>query len=211
MGLFSKKPKCPYCDFELDTKPTRKKKCPNCSEYIFVWKGDIYTEKQVKDLKLKSKWLRILERFGATEAMFTKVRKNLSKRFGFEASVNDTIWGIMNTLTGQQEDLIDMVQIYLLMGDFVEEEGKDPEQYVKQAMDIKRRSIKLEVLDTKKSIDPIRMVIKVMTCNDSIVCTYCKNISKVKYEIDDFLMKMPIPKECTNPRGCRCWVGATFK
>ena len=211
MGLFSKKPKCPYCDSELDIKPTRKKKCPNCSEYIFVWKGDIYTEKQVKDLKLKNKWLRMLERYGATEAMFSQVRKNLSKRFGFEASVNDTIWGIMNTLIGKQKDLFDMEHLYLLMADFVEEEGKDPKQYVNQAMKVKEQNVKREVLEIKKDIGPISMVITVNTCNDGIVCKACEKISRNKYTIDDFLRKMPIPNECTNPRGCRCWVGATFK
>jgi hypothetical protein len=211
MGLFSKKPKCPHCDFELDKKPTRKKKCPNCSEFIFVWKGDIYTEKQVKDLKMKNKWLRMLERFGATEAMFSQVGKNLSKRFGFEASVNDTIWGVMNTLTGKQEDLIDMVQLYLHMADFVEAEGKDPEPYIKQAMEIKEQSVKLEVLGIKKDIGPIKMKITVNTCNDQYVCEDCEKISREEYEIDDFLKKLPIPNNCSNPRGCRCWVGATFK
>ena len=197
--------KCPYCEFELDKKPTRKKKCPNCSEYIFVWRGDIYTEKQVKDVKLKNRWLRILERYGASEEMFTKKRKELSKQFGFEASINDTIWGIMNTLTGQQEDLVDIYLLYLLMGDFVEEEGKDPEPYVRQAMQLKGTGIKREVLEYKKLLGVYPEArVKVNTRNDDIVCDRCNEISKRTYNIDDFLKKMPIPNNCSNPRGCRC-------
>ncbi len=29
-------PICPYCDFKLDKMPSRKKKCPNCKEDIYV-------------------------------------------------------------------------------------------------------------------------------------------------------------------------------
>jgi len=203
--------KCPYCEFELDKKPTRKKKCPNCSEFIFVRRGELYTEKQVKEIIFKSKWLSWLERYGASEEMFTQIRERLSKQFGFEASVNDTIWGLMNTLTGQQEDLIDMVQIYLLMGDFVEEEGKDPEPYVRQAMQLEETRIKKEVLGYKKELgEYYKLRVKVSTCNDDIVCDRCNEISKRTYNIDDFLKKMPIPNNCSNPRGCRCGVNIEF-
>lgn len=29
-------PCCPYCDFDLEKMPGRKKKCPNCEQYIYV-------------------------------------------------------------------------------------------------------------------------------------------------------------------------------
>ena len=46
---------CPYCGGKLEKKPTRKKKCPHCSEFIMVRKGELYTEAQVQELKFKDR------------------------------------------------------------------------------------------------------------------------------------------------------------
>lgn len=209
MRLFKQKVTCPYCGNELEKKPTRKKKCPHCSEFIFVRSGELYTEIQVKEFDFKRRWLGILGRFGATEEMFTRQRKDLSKRFGFQASVNDTIWGLMNKLLGVQNDLLDMEQIYLFMGDFVEEEGKDPKQYYQQAMNLKENLIKQDVVNYKKEFGSLFDInILVYTCNDQHICENCDNASKQKYKVDEFLENMPIPMKCENPRGCRCSVHA---
>ncbi len=71
MRLFKKKPKCPYCEFELEEKPTRKKKCPNCSEYIIVRQGELYTEEQAEIMYQVG----ILEQYGASQKMFEEARK----------------------------------------------------------------------------------------------------------------------------------------
>lgn len=46
--LFKKKIRCPYCNNPLEKKPTRKKKCPSCGEYIYVKKGQLYKEDDLK-------------------------------------------------------------------------------------------------------------------------------------------------------------------
>ena len=198
--LFRKKAVCPYCGNELEKKPTRKKKCPHCSEYFYVRQGELYTEQQAKDLTFKRKWLNILERFGGTEKMFVQKRKELSKRFDFEASVNDTIWGMMMELPSKQEDPIDTERLYIWMGQFVEEEDKDPAPYIKQAMTMMEKRIRLEVRGLSK--------LSVATCNDDLVCESCKEASERVLTRDEFLEKMPIASGCLNPSGCRCWVNA---
>ena len=92
---------CPNCGNQLDKKPTRRRNCPHCGEAIFVRKGVLYTEKQVKDLDFKNRWMRRLEIYGVTEKVYTQVRKKLSRQIGFEASVNDTIWKIINPQIGR--------------------------------------------------------------------------------------------------------------
>ena len=201
MRLFKKKPRCPYCELELDKKPTRKKKCPNCSEYIIVRRGELYTEEQAEIMDQVG----ILEQFGASQEMFEEEREELSKQFGLQASVRDTLWKMMNSLIPQQERSVDKELLYMRMAYFVEEEGRDPSQLIEQAMQLKGTGIKREVLEYKELlwVAPEARV-KVHTRNDDIVCDRCNEISKRTYNIDDFLKKMPIPNNCSNPRGCRC-------
>ena len=135
--IFKKKPKCPYCGEKLEKKPTRKKKCPHCSEYIYVRKGELLTEKQSAELVRVSRWIGILKRYGVDEKTFMEERKKLSKQFGFEAPINDTVWRVMNVLVSKQSDPLNLEQLYLHMGDFVKEEGKDSTPYVQQAMQVK--------------------------------------------------------------------------
>ena len=196
---------CPYCGGKLEKKPTRKKKCPHCSEFIMVRRGELYTEKQVEEMEFKNRWLSWLERYGASEKMFTRERKRLSKQFGFTASVNDTIWGMMNDLTSKnQRNPYNLEKIYLLMGRYVEEEGKDPSPHVQEAMKWKEYRIKQEVLENKKFTN---LRVAPGHLNDEFVCDECRKVSKRTYSYKEFLKTMPIPKNCTNSHGCRCGVG----
>jgi hypothetical protein len=211
MPFFKKNPRCPYCGNELEKKPTRRKKCPHCSEYIYVRGGELLTEKQTKERDLLKRWLSPLERYGASEKMFEEERKRLSSQFGFEAPVSDTLWRLMNALIPKQKDCLDLERLYLLMADFVREEGKEPEPYVRQAMEIKEAAIKQEVLRLERELGELFTVrVSVSTCNDEHVCRACREASEHTYEISEFLENMPIPRDCENPRGCRCWVNAKF-
>jgi len=199
---------CPYCGGVLEKKPTRKKKCPHCSEFIMVRRGELYTEKQVEEMEFKNRWLGWLERYGASEKMFTKVRRKLSKNFGFEASVNDTIWGMMGEIaSSNRTNPNNLENINLLMGKFVEEEGKDPSPHIREAMKWKEYCIKQAVLEDKKNASKYFETRVVPShCNDDFVCNDCRAASKRTYSHKEFLKTMPIPRNCTNPHGCRCWV-----
>ena len=69
MTLFKAAVKCPYCAKELAEKPARKKKCPHCSQYIYVRQGKPLTEKQALENDLERRWLGILERYDVSERM----------------------------------------------------------------------------------------------------------------------------------------------
>lgn len=209
MTIFKAAVKCPYCAKELAEKPARKKRCPHCSQYIYVRQGKPLTEKQALENDLERRWLGILERFGVNERMLADERKNLSKQLKAEASMNDTLWRVLNALVPKQHDPVDLEQLYLLMGDFVKDEGKDPDPFIRQAMVVKQDSIRKQLLGHKRESSD-RLYVRVMTANDDYVCDACRGVAKRTYEIDIFLKQMPIPSSCTSPRGCRCWIGVHF-
>jgi len=188
-------------------------KCPNCFEYIRVKGGELYTEKQIDEIAFKEKWLRKLKSYGADEEMFDSERNKLSQKFGFEATVYDTFWGMMmKLLTIQQGDLYSKEQIYKYMGELVTSEGKDPEPYIQESKKLKAKAMK-EQLDYWKIIykSYSNVKVEIYTVNDDNVCDVCKNASKCKLTVDKFLETMPIPMNCNNPHGCRCYLVESVK
>jgi hypothetical protein len=195
--------RCPYCSEVLETAPKRKKKCPHCGRFIFVRQGELFTEASLKDYEAKqreeaaiSSWLSRLAQFGVTQQAFDRHRKALSKQFGFQAPVNDTVWRILNSLVRPSRSRQDLKAIYLYMANLIIEEGKDPKPYLAEAA-------RHELLDLKES--GVVSKVKVSTCNDDSVCSACRKLEKKTFTINEALAKMPIPNACQNPSGCRCW------
>jgi hypothetical protein len=95
---------CPYCKEKLDPIPKRKKECPHCSKFIYSRtrpsdkKKVLVTEKQ-KD-KIELEWTRFHEANEEVELMqnddYAKAKKDLSKQFGKEPSLNDIKWRVFN-------------------------------------------------------------------------------------------------------------------
>ena len=59
--ILSRKPKCPYCQYELPKVPRNKAKCPQCRQQIYVkalppkWDKALYTETQAKEIEQQEK------------------------------------------------------------------------------------------------------------------------------------------------------------
>jgi len=101
-----------------------------------VRNGQLVTEEQATILD----WLGALESFGISRKDFDEHRSKLSKNFGFQASVNDTIWRILNNLImtyARNEAALE--QIYREMAKLVSSEGKDPTQYLVEAEKVRKR------------------------------------------------------------------------
>lgn len=205
---------CPYCGFSFEKAPTRKKKCPECGNDIFVRWGELYTveEKDIFD------WLSRYEthELGITRDVFNKTRQELSKQFGFVASVNDTFWRILNIINTPEKSYRDRRLIYLAMADILKSEGKSTDEVLAQAHKMEllegkaeneasAKRFREELLEVKRRSENsgTKWVVKVNTCNDGYVCEECKKLSKMTFTIDEALKNMPIPQRCTNSR-CRC-------
>lgn len=135
-GFFQRKSKCPSCNVTLETRPTRKQECPHCKKLILVRDGELVTEEQAVILD----WLGSLENFGITRKIFDEHRDKLSKKFGFQAGVNDTLWAILNNLVmSHAKNAFALEQIYREMAKLVSSEGKDPTQYLLEAEKVRKR------------------------------------------------------------------------
>ena len=96
--------KCPYCKKTLDKIPTRKAKCPFCSNYIYSRtrpsdrKKVLVTEKQKEEIEEQwTKYYEIREESNLMEnPEFVSVKKELTKQFGKEPSINDVKLGVFN-------------------------------------------------------------------------------------------------------------------
>jgi len=95
---------CPYCKKKLSKIPSRKSKCPYCDEFIFSRtrpidrKKVLVTEKQKEEIELE--WTRFHEANEENELMqnddYALAKKELTKQFGKEPSLNDTKWRVYN-------------------------------------------------------------------------------------------------------------------
>ncbi len=96
--------RCPYCKEKLDLIPLRKKKCPHCGETMYSRtrpadrKKILITEQQKDEVEVQwSKYHEIQEEtklIGNPE--FADAKKELTKQFGKEPSLNDVKWRVYN-------------------------------------------------------------------------------------------------------------------
>ena len=193
-GLFKKKPRCPYCGEILDPAPKRKKKCPHCAQYILVRKGELLTEEEAKIRD----WLGFLEQFSISRKDFDKHRAGLTKRFGSQASVNDTVWGILNALVSKTKDIHTLQNVYFEMERLASQEGKDPKPYVAE-----RLKIELLVLQ-REGVKTVRIVGCGYRTDDPSGCSAGKALWGKRFATEVALNQMPIPTACQRPDGCRC-------
>jgi DNA-directed RNA polymerase subunit RPC12/RpoP len=94
---------CPHCNQPLDKKPSRKKKCPHCGEFIFVRTRPsdeqrvLVTEDQAEEIE--EQWSIVNGTHGeylAKKKRFADEKAKLAKRFGREPSDNDITWSLLN-------------------------------------------------------------------------------------------------------------------
>lgn len=133
--------------------------------------------------------------------LFDAARDQLSQEFGARASVNDTVWRMLNDAVMQERNLEKLLYLYLKMGDLVASEGKDPQPYVKRAMAYRAEMNRAEL----ESIGKHYKYVVVLTANDDYVCESCMALEEKRILISEALVEMPIPHCCTSPRGCRCF------
>lgn len=85
------------------------------------------------------RWLDRLNFFGITRTDFNRHRDELTRQFGSPASVNDTVWRILNSMVIKYaQDNYRLEHIYREMAALVSQEGKDPTPYLEQAEEIRR-------------------------------------------------------------------------
>lgn len=214
---------CPYCKKVLEQKPTRKKKCPFCQNYIYVRtlpsnrKKALATEEEAK--KIDTEWakigrrqnrLRLLDEVGISENDFIK-RTHKSIEEASDQEIKDVVWAGYNQLAlkyAKSNDFGALKTLYYRMALFLNEERKDFFQILQQ-------SAKMDLLSYRQS--EVVKKVEILTCGENS-CESCQRLAGKKFTIEEALEKMPIPnKECTfklydeNRGFCRCCYIAELK
>lgn len=187
--------KCPYCDSKLIKEPKRKTKCPDCDEVILVRNKKPVTE----DEAAKTDWMKRLDGLGFSQRDYNREHKKLSKRFGFKASVNDTVWALLNSgISNNAFNLHNQKILYWEMARMVRMEGKDATPYLKE-------SHRVALQEMKNSGDVEFVEIRLYGVGDSSDCEYCISRNNEKIAIEIALRDLPLPHGgCTSEHGCRC-------
>ena len=192
MDIIQENHKCPYCQCELDIVPKRKKKCPHCGGFIFVRNGRLITE---DDANIED-WLVRLAQFRITKAEFDSNRQNLSKQFGSLASINDTVWRILNEEVLKRRSFHDVEMAYYEMARLASTEDKDPKPFCAEALRTQLTELKTQGVKIVK-------IVGYGMRNDSS-CRKCRSLHGKKFDIEVALRELPIPTVCEDELGCKC-------
>lgn len=221
-NLFSKAPSksdeisCPYCGSILETIPERKKKCPACGNLIYP-KNDYLSKKkllmteeqainydQERDAYYeRKKIIKMIEEIGFSEKDYYRVKDDLRKQYGHEASDKDIYWRFSNERLGilmKKADFQQMKMIYYHQAIFLAEENRDFRAVLKE-------SARCELLNYQ--ISGVVTKVEILACGNS--CEQCKSINGRVLTIKQALQEMPLPHpNCTStivsekPGFCRC-------
>lgn len=95
-------PICPYCSKPLAKMPAKKKKCPECGNFIFVRTRPSDNEKvlvtEAQTELIKEQWAianGTHEEYLKEKATFNSTKDHLTKQFGCEPSDNDVRWRLL--------------------------------------------------------------------------------------------------------------------
>jgi hypothetical protein len=135
-----------------------------------------------------------------TREDFNATREKLSREFGCKASVNDTLWRMLNLIDKPDKDYQIRKFIYFAMSYILLWEGKSSNE-------VMAKFHRMDLLNAK--VNTPGLVAVIHTRNDEYVCDECKKLSKMTFTIDEALRDMPIPHKCTN-ENCRCGYGFKF-
>jgi hypothetical protein len=215
------KAKCPYCQGKLKKVPGRRTKCPHCGNFIFVRTRPskdrqrvLVREDQLEKLEKEWQQYRAIEEFkrglqnsdlGFTEQKYLKIKKDLTKKFGFSPPKGDILWGVSHLLLEEAMKVRDrhrMKMLYFNMALFLHQENKD-------CFKILQEVARCELKNEQKS----RVVkkVEILTAGDQS-CPACQELAGKILTIEEAFRDMPIPvKNCSfklNPEAptgwCRC-------
>ncbi len=185
-------PTCPYCNETLEKMPSRKIKCRSCGKEMYVRSTQKVFESSLltREDAMAADQLKQLETYGVTSTDFLDKRTELSQKFGGKAKSADAIWAIFNDLIAKNsQDLDALRMIYYSTALFLNSEGKDYSELLRQSAKMRLLSYKKEGFVEKVGI----------STGGEGLCSACSKLDGKKLSIDEALEKMPLPfNGCTN-------------
>jgi len=200
---------CPYCNHDLGSILTRKKKCPSCCQPIYIkYTPDdrvkrLMTELQAKHAEeqwdlyyLRQETISSLSPCGFGESHIEKERTRGAR------SDSEAAFDILTRYVQTKAEPHLLKIAYLTLSGYAEKEGRPFLNFVLAAHHCDLHRFK------SSGLKKVRIVI----AGDGNTCAECQDNSAKTYDIDDAIKSMPIPnRRCihvvkgTRTKRCRCY------
>lgn len=211
---------CPYCKYKFNKIPSKKSKCPECFEYVYIRTLPDTKEKMIvteieaneidkkwEEINLKKRWHHdLFNRYGGTIDEYNYIVNNSGSPF-----TRDHIYTMLNALAEKntRNNKLDIVsQIYFSMALFIYEEEKNPFKLIKLSRYYELMHYKNQGYFSK---------VRILTCSnnpskeENKACLECSKQQGLVFELNEALEIMPIPcNGCSHNQGnkpyafCRC-------
>lgn len=187
-------PACPYCGAVLDAMPTRKKRCPECTQDIQV-KRPFGAPAEVRVLMTteqaaanaaqwdaasqRTEWQRHLASVGIDEQAFERE----AARLGASVSAADVARNLLTAAMSAGGDLHRLKMIASLMARLARQQGRDPLMYLQT----------VQRLDLEKMRDNARAVTVSPPSGRAREGCQCDSWTGREFTVDEALAEMPLP------------------
>lgn len=198
--------RCPHCHQEVPGERKRQFKCPSCEKPVYVrTKHGLFPRNYFTEAEARA-----VDGFGRVDtkpAEFEVNRQALAKSHGFEPSLPDVLWRVMNSRIPTLRDPHELKMHHFLMAMILHGEGKDPRR-------MKQESIRWALEDFKRGAGNSARV-EVITCGEDS-CEACRALARRKLTVGAALANpSSLVANCTKDENaggfgwCRCDYGIT--
>jgi hypothetical protein len=139
-------------------------------------------------------FLQRLKGFGISEEDFRRTDKQITDRWGYETTAEDTYLVILNQLAGKHssEPYI-TARVFFHIRDHLVLGGKNPRIAISEGQRWFLQGLLEDGVD--------RVMIR--TADDNKVCPECRSLHGIEMEITEAFNQLPVPSKCTSDH-CRC-------
>lgn len=187
---------CPYCGYDVKIPPKRKKKCPSCSQPIYIKATPDNRTKRLMTQKqadaTEEQWNLIGERqssiatislIGCDESDIERERARGAK------SDREAVRSIATRVSASSKDLNVLRMTFRVLAKCAAEDGKPFRHFMEEAHRCDLRGYKISNVIKK---------VEIFTSENKNVCIACQSKKGLIYDIDEALKTMPLPcSECT--------------
>lgn len=193
---------CPYCKKLLESTPKKKKKCPNCGNYIYVrTKQSLFPSNLLtNDEAIAADEMKKLDAHGITYQDFIDEKKSLTQKESGDVSNVDVCLNLYNKLLSRTKDPSHLKFLYFEIAYLLYTAERDFFKYLQMSAE------KELMMYKKNGVEKVT----ISTCGEGS-CPECKKLESKVFTIEEALVEMPIPcRSCSfqlkNGKAgwCRC-------
>lgn len=200
---------CPYCGFDLVTLPKRKRKCPSCSQPVYIKYTPGNRTKRLMTQQEADESEKQWESHGNRQLLLSHVSPLGYVESDIEATIaqgaendREAVQMLARKATRTSNDINQIKFGNLILALYAAQDDKPFRHYLTQAR--RRDLLSYKMADVVKKIE-------ICNANARDICPVCQENAGKVYDLEDALRILPLPCEgCTcrafKQRGyCDCW------